>query len=111
MKNRIPSALLALSLLAGAATTSFAGPAMVMNQIEKINEKNQTITIYMGPSKSVTYTVPEKAKITINGQPAEFKDLKPQMKAFVNHKSGSESVDSINAQKLIKGKLGGKGHH
>lgn len=115
MKNRVSSTILVLCLFAGAAASALAADRPqrkpVNDQIEKVDAKAQTITICRGPNKSVTYKVPEKAKITIGGKPAEFKDLKPDMKAFVSHKSGSDSADSISAQPLLKGKAGGGHRH
>ena len=106
-----------LSVVTGASLSLAAdkpgghdGPK-VLDQILSVSTKDKTITIYLGPEKSATYTVGAKAHIMINNKFGAFEGLKVGMKATVNHKAGSTIADSVFAQTLVKPKRGGHGKH
>ena len=72
------------------------------DQIVAVNRKAQTITVYEGPNRSITYSLSASTRVLINGQPGGADQLKPGMKASVNHAAGSNAADLIDAKKPVR---------
>jgi hypothetical protein len=78
------------------------------NEIISLKKKSNSLTVYEGPNKNSVYTTNAETNIFLDGKRVELSDLKPKMKAIVDHKKDSTVADAIHAQSLAK-KKGKKG--
>jgi ABC-type Fe3+-hydroxamate transport system substrate-binding protein len=81
------------------------------NELTAVDSTGNTVTVYHNPSKSVTYTVTEGTKITVDHKPGKIGDLKEGMKVTVSHKGESNEADSIMAESVKGAKGGTAGGH